>query len=38
MDYCDVVSHLLSILAMVINKNDTLVLTPEAKDMLDKYL
>ena len=38
MDYTDVVTHLLSILMMVINKNDTLVLTPEASKMLTLYM
>lgn len=38
MDYCAIVKNLLTILGLIFNKTDTLVLTPEAPDMLEKYL
>ena len=39
MSYCGVVQNLLTILTMIFNKTDTLVVTPEAPDFLaNKYL
>ena len=35
MDYCTVVDHLLTILQMIVNKTDTLIMT---NDMIQKYM